>query len=187
MTKGQTKETPSRHFLAADKAWEQGDLARAFELFRQGAESGDPSCYHNLGYFFHCGLHGKRDQKSALRWYQKAYQNGEASAANNIAAIHRQRGESGRMIWWYRRALQLGDMEALFDLGMCYEKGLGCDLNLAKAAACYQAVLESDQVSEECSVRAAQRLFRLQRRRSRPPAAKPGTGITSLRKGGSRD
>jgi len=71
-----------QHFKDACSAWDQGDLARAFELFSQAAEHGDASCQLNLGYFYDCGLHVERDQTMARHWYHMAYRQGKASAAS---------------------------------------------------------------------------------------------------------
>jgi len=52
-------------FVEANAAWDKGDLRRAFELFLQAAKLGDRSSQLDLGYFFDCGLHVKKDKKKA--------------------------------------------------------------------------------------------------------------------------
>jgi len=153
----------NRLFVKANTAWDKGDLQSAFELFKRAAESGDSSSQLDLGYFFDCGLYVKTDKKKALHWYHLAYRQGDAGAATNIATVHRDCGRPGRMIWWFRRAVVMGDHDALFELGKCYETGIGVAKNLGRALRCYRHLLASEHVTESSREEATKRLSRLQR------------------------
>jgi hypothetical protein len=170
-----------RLFRTADAAWDRGDLERAFGLFFQAAEAGDPFSQLNLGYFFDTGLYVDRDKQKALHWYHKAYCEGEAAGANNIATMHRQSGEFGKMVWWFRRAAALGNDDAFFELGRCYEEGLGVVKNVAKARRLYGRVLVSKNVMHNTREQAVNRLANLEQLASK---AEPG-GCTRGRKPGS--
>ena len=150
-----------QHFKKACSAWDSGDLARAFELFSQAAESGDASCQLNLGYFYDCGLHVTRDQGLARRWYHRAYRQGQASAASNIASIYRDVHDYGRMIWWWRVAIRMGDGDALLELGRCYESGLGVALDRDRAVKCYDQLLASSHTTDASREAAEARLKHL--------------------------
>jgi TPR repeat protein len=150
-------------FVKANTAWDRGDLRRAFELFLCAAESGDSSSQLDLGYFFDRGLHVKKDKKKAMHWYYQAYRQGDAAAANNIATLHRDSGRLGKTVWWFRRAVAMGDHDALLDLGKCYETGVGLPKSPRQATLCYRRVLASKQVTEFSKKQAQRRLARLAR------------------------
>jgi TPR repeat protein len=172
-----------RLFRAANAAWDRGDLRLAFDLFSRAAEAGDRFSQLDLGYFFDTGLYVRKDKEEALRWYHKAYRQGEASAANNIATVHRDSGELRKMIWWFRRAAALGEDDTFFELGRCYEMGLGVRKNFDTAKRLYRRVLRSrDVVVENTRVQAGKRLARLEGLATK---AEPG-GCTSRRKSSFR-
>jgi TPR repeat protein len=162
-TASRTSKEKNKLFVKANAAWDRGDLSRAFELFSCAAEAGDVSCQLDLGYFFDRGLHVKKDNKKAMHWYYQAYRQGDAGAANNIATLHRECGRTGRMIWWFRRAVAMGDHDALLELGKCYEAGIGLPKSPRQATLCYHRVLASDQVTQLSQERAKRRLSRLKR------------------------
>jgi TPR repeat protein len=156
-----------RLFNEACVAWDCGNLSRAFELFSRAAESGDASCQLNLGYFYDCGLHVAQNRKLAQHWYRKAYHQGEASAASNIATICRDTHDYGRMIWWWRAAARLGDGDALLELARCYEAGRGVLRNRERAAQFYFRSLASPWTTDASREAARCRLNHLRRQMAR--------------------
>ena len=155
-------------FKEANAAWDTGNLGRAYALFRQAAESGDRCSQLDLGYFFDLGLHVRKDKREALRWYRRAYWQGDAGAATNIATVYRDLGQLGRMVWWFRRAAAMGDGDALLDLGKCYETGRGVAKNLETAKGFYRRVLASSAVTIHSEEQATERLAKL-RTAQEPP------------------
>jgi uncharacterized protein len=150
-------------FVQANSAWDRGDFRSAFELFSRAAESGDVSSQLDLGSFFDRGLHVKKDEKKAMHWYYRAYRRGAASAANNIATLHRDGGRIGKMVWWFRRAVAMGDHDALLELGKCYETGVGLPKSPRRAMLCYRRILVSEQVTQFTQEQAKRRLARLRK------------------------
>ena len=128
-----TKEN-DKLFVKANTAWDRGDLRRAFQWFLRAAESGDSSSQLDIGYFYDGGLHVQQDKKKAMHWSYRAYRQGDAGAANNIATLHRECGRVSRMVWWFRRAVAMGHHDALLDLGKCYETGIGLPKSPKQAA-----------------------------------------------------
>src|SRR6266481_6031989 len=76
-------------FIRADHAWKQGNLRAAFRLFLEAAKDDDNAAQLNVGYFYDQSLGTQQDLAAALCWYKKAYRSGDASAANNIGTIWR--------------------------------------------------------------------------------------------------
>jgi tetratricopeptide (TPR) repeat protein len=108
--------TDDREFARACALWDRGDIRGAFRLFLSLAERGASVAYLNLGYFFDRGLGIQKSEAKALFWYRRAYRNGDASGANNIGTIFRDRGQARRAIAWFSRALRGGDTGAALEL-----------------------------------------------------------------------
>jgi uncharacterized protein len=95
-------------FAEASALYDAGDHKGAAVLFRRAALNGDDGSQLNLGYLYDEGLGVRRNPKIAMAWYRKAARQGNCSAANNIATIHRDRGNHRRAIEWFRRAMGQG-------------------------------------------------------------------------------
>jgi hypothetical protein len=67
------------------------------------------------------------------------------------------------MVWWFRRAIAMGDHDALLELGKCYEAGIGEAKNQRKATLCYRPLLVSEDVIDFGKEQAKRRLATLQR------------------------
>jgi TPR repeat protein len=128
---------------------------------------GDAASQVDLGYFFDNGLAVKNDKEQALKWYYKAYRQGDAGAANNIATVYRDLGATKKMLWWLRRAAAMGDPDVMLDLGRRYEEGLAVPRNLKKAKGYYRRVLAHRFASTEGRAEARTRLHVLVNRRQR--------------------
>lgn len=148
----------NRLFDEANAAWDSGDLQRAFALFKQGAELGDRASQVDLGYFFDNGISVKKNKSKAVECYCKAYAQGDAGAANNIATVYRDLGDKKRMLWWFRRAAAMGDLDVLLDLGKRYETGEAVRKNPAKAKELYHRILASKNATQGDKAEARTRL-----------------------------
>jgi len=144
-----TATQADRLFVDANSAWDRGDLITAYSLFTKSAELGDTGSQLDLGYFFHQGLFVRRNEKKAIEWYYKAYQNGNPGGANNIATVYRELGKRHKMFWWFRRAAEMGDSAVQLDLAHRYENGSGLPRNLKMALRFYRQVLDNGAATKE--------------------------------------
>jgi TPR repeat protein len=103
-----------RSYRLAEEEWSRGDMTpAAFRHFLSAAEGGVKSAYRIVGECYDFGEGTTRSKQKALHWYKRACrEDGDASAANNIGCIHRDNGEVGRALWWFRVAVGMGDVEA---------------------------------------------------------------------------
>ncbi|MFZ6844351.1 tetratricopeptide repeat protein [Undibacterium sp. RuTC16W] len=131
----------------AHEAWERGDLQRAFYCFLAGAELDLPGCMTNLGYFYDAGLAIRADKSKAMYWYKRAYRLGSASAAANLAMLHRERRRFRLMCRCLYLSAALGDGDAQLDLGKCYLTGQGVSKSRRMARRCFLQALKSDQIT----------------------------------------
>jgi TPR repeat protein len=161
---GNASRERNRLFIEANAAWDRGALRRAFELFLRAAQMGDKSSQLDLGYFFDQGLSVKKNMKQALRWYHRAYSQGDACGANNIATVYRDMGQVKRMLWWYRRAAAMGHPDVLLDLGKRYEAGVQVPRDPAKASLFYRRVIASKLTTRDAKAEARDGLARLSKR-----------------------
>lgn len=173
--KTKAKQEANRLFLKANAAWDAGDVKTAFDLFQRAAELGDPSSQLDLGYFFDCGLHVPKDKSRALYWYLRAYRQGKASAASNIATIHRDCKNPTKMVWWFRRAIAMGDNDALLELGKSYQTGIGVRKDPNRAERCYQRLVASQAVTEHGREQAMKLLAKVRMHRTTKSACSPST------------
>ena len=152
-------------FELASEAWECGNIALAYDLFTVGAKHGDTSSKSNLGYFYDVGVFVLRNRAKALYWYREAYRDGSCSAASNISTVYRDIKDFGRMTWWLRRAISMGDGDALLDLGRCYLRGTGVKKDHGRAADLFEKVLVSDHVTDDGKEGAALELKKLKKKK----------------------
>ena len=143
-------------FFRADKMRENGNNRAAFQLFLKAAKQGDVSSRLNAGYCFDVGLGTRRNSSAAMYWYKRAYRSGDASAANNIGTIWRDRARPQRAQFWFRRAVQMGNDGSNLELAK-YELAKH---NPRRAMKLLQKVRHSQSVSES-EIEEAERLLKI--------------------------
>lgn len=109
----------------ADRDWEyacqsleQRDVRRAFRLMLRSAQASNLAAQVNVGYLYDVGIGVRRDQDKAVYWYRRAARRGEASAANNIGTVYRDRGQRRLARFWFGRAVSLGNDDAHLELAV---------------------------------------------------------------------
>lgn len=107
-------------FTRADKLEDTGNLKAAFRLFLAGAKAGDIGCQLNVGNYYDGAKGIRRNRDAALYWYMRAYQRGNAAAANNIGIMWRNEGKPRRALSWFKRAAKMGDDEANLEIAKHY-------------------------------------------------------------------
>jgi TPR repeat protein len=96
-----------------------------------------------------CGGRGvRRNEAEALRWFKRAYSQNDLCAASNIASIYRDRGNNRRAIFWYRRAVALGDGDALVEVGRAYYNGVGVKRDPKRAVRCFRQAIKSKMITQ---------------------------------------
>jgi TPR repeat protein len=109
-----------RDLIRACKYWDRGDLRQAFNLLLSLSEHGYAASMLNLGYFYDRGLAVQRNEAKALYWYRRAYAHGDASGANNIGTIYRDRGDFTRAVQWFSRAIKAGEDGSALEIAKIY-------------------------------------------------------------------
>ena len=132
-------------FKKADAAWERGELDEAFRLLKDGADSGDSSVWHNLGYFYARGIGTPRDAENARYWYLRALEQGDSGSATNLGIMAVEEEDFSSAESYFRQAMSLGDGGAGLELAKLF-------LRLRKPRAVIvellEGVLDAERVSE---------------------------------------
>lgn len=103
-------------FDEAYALYEKGMLEEAFNLFLRGAESGNTSCMIWVGVLYGDGVRKDTQNKEEISWYQRAWNKGELSAANNLAIVYKNQKHYTEAEHWFTKAIQAGDGDANLEL-----------------------------------------------------------------------
>ncbi len=105
-------------YYDADRAYETGDYAYAFNEYKRLAERGDARAQLRVGWMYYYGEGVGQDNALALVWYRKAAEQGDVTSMFNLAygyehgeGVRRDLDESRR--WYGRVAGQRDAMERL--------------------------------------------------------------------------
>ena len=69
-------------------AFESGDYATSFRIWKQQAEAGDTSAQNYLGIHYYMGLGISRDYARAMQWYERAASVGDIHAQRNLGLMY---------------------------------------------------------------------------------------------------
>ena len=126
----QPKETPKRKEI--EKYNKLGDELRAekkylaaLDCYLKSAELGDAYAQLWIGNIYNRGLGVEIDPSKAFKWFQKAADQSNVDALNNLALMYDQGSSVPRdydkAIALYKMAIALGNATAACNLGMLYE------------------------------------------------------------------
>ncbi|WP_249872170.1 tetratricopeptide repeat protein [Oceanobacillus saliphilus] len=119
---------------------------RAFELFTIAADRGVAESMYTLGYLYENGIGTELNAEKAKHWFTQSALNGDDFAANRLGNEAVENGQGEEALRWYKLAADRQDTYGEYNLGMCYESGIGTSINRKKAKYWYQkAALKGDE------------------------------------------
>jgi len=123
-------------------AYNSGDYATTYRLWKPLADQGDAGAQYNLGDLYDYGQGVPQDYAQAAYWYRKAADQGYAPAQNNLGVLydvgHGVPQDYAQAAYWYRKAADQGYAPAQINLGFLYEVGQGVPQDHAQAAYWYR-------------------------------------------------
>lgn len=126
------------------------DEVKALTLFMKAAALGVPEAMYTLGYMYQNGVGTIVDLEESREWFIKSALSGDVFAANRLGHEAVEEGNGEEALSWYTMAAERGDSYGEFNLGLCYENGIGTPVNLKKAKSWYQkAALKGDKEAKE--------------------------------------
>lgn len=115
-----TLESPGDYLYEATQLLVAGETRAALDYFVTAAAAGDVDGQVNTGYCFETGTGTRRSHSEAQRWYRAAIRQRSGAAAFNLATMHRERRNTRGAIYWFQRAIALGDDTAGLELARIY-------------------------------------------------------------------
>lgn len=116
-----------KHFIIGSSSSEQ--LQRALSLYKKAAEQGNVEAYVKVGDYYYYGTSGLTNAVS-----------GNATSYNTTAQYE-------KSVYHYRRAADLRNAQAMFNLGIMHEHGLGLPQDFHLAKRYYDMAAETDPVA----------------------------------------
>ena len=116
----------------------------AMMFYTKASEKGFSNAYARLGFIYENGLLGYEvDPNAAYENYKKSVDIDEnPKGLNGIGNYYYSSQNYTMAIENYRKAMKLGNEEAMINMGICYEYGRGVERNLIKAMDCYRRASE---------------------------------------------
>ena len=139
-------------------AYNAKDYAKAFELWKKAADMGNADAMNNVGVCDENGQGVPQDKAKALEWYKRleavdsergkkaiaSLQNpsNQSSDLLNQGIAARKAGDNSKAVELYRKAADMGNADAMCNLGFMYEKGHGVPQDYKKAGEFYRMAIE---------------------------------------------
>ena len=139
-----TLSVPARgqDFDKGMEAYERGDYATALDDLRPLAEEGRVEAEFQLGVMYFLGVGVPQDVVEAVKWYQKAAEQGHVVAQVMVALQHETMRDHAEAAKWYRKAADQGNADAQYSLGVLYDRGQGVPQDDAEAVRLYHLAAE---------------------------------------------
>jgi TPR repeat protein len=119
------------------------DPAKAVRWYRLAAEQGNSEAQNQLGVCLSTGIGTRRDLKQALSWTSKAFAQGDPLAAHNLATIYRDMGQLNKAFEYYKRAVAMGELDSLLEVGLSLYYGIGTTKSPQAACKCFQRIVRA--------------------------------------------
>ena len=136
--------------LDAERAYAEGNFAKAAKVYMSLAEQGDVGAQLILGSMYDIGLGVPQDYTEAVKWYRMAAEEGNAKAQSKLGSMYdiglgvaQDYMEAAK---WWRLAAEQGDTLAQLSLGRIYDHGRGVSKDFKEAVKWYRLAAEQGNV-----------------------------------------
>ena len=106
---------------------------KAFELFTECANLGNPEAMNALGVQYKMGLGVLKDANKAIDWFSKAANSGYIKAWYNLGMGYKDAQDFENAYQSFSKASSLGDQQSAYARGYMLYKGLGCEQDYSQA------------------------------------------------------
>lgn len=116
-----------------DKAQLSYDIA--FDLFNKDLVKGNSETLYRIALCYLYGHGVEQDTQKSLEYLLEAVKANNDDACYQLALYYKGGNDKNfsESFKWYQKAADLGNVDALYDIGYCYESGTGVEKNLEKA------------------------------------------------------
>lgn len=121
------------------------DDAKAFYWFEKAANAGVPESMYTLGYLYKNGRGVVQDERLSNEWFEKSAIAGDVFAINKMGHAAFAENDGELALSWYLKAAEKNDPYGEYNVGFCYESGIGTEVDVKRAKYWYQkAILHGD-------------------------------------------
>ncbi|GES72661.1 kinase-like domain-containing protein [Rhizophagus clarus] len=120
------------------------DIIKAFESYKKVAKQKYIDAQYKVAYFYDKGIGTKTDKKEAFELFKKLAKKGNKFAQIKLGTLYEKEKKFKEAIYWYNEASE--NEIALYNLGRCYEYGMGVDKNDKLAFEYYQKSAEQGHI-----------------------------------------
>lgn len=107
--------------------------------YERAANAKDPIGEFNLGLIYQNGKGRSVDFEKAITYYKSAAEQGHVQSMTQLADIYLNHlHDQDKAVEWYQKAAAQGDRDALYQLGLLSETGIGMKLDYPSAVKYYQ-------------------------------------------------
>jgi TPR repeat protein len=125
-------------------------------LWLKGAERGDARAQRVVGDFYLRGVGVERSPGEAQRWLAAAADQGNAAAMVLLGGLILQDQDSAERfteaVDLFRRAAAQGNTDGEYNLGVCFRRGLGVNLDEKAAEQCYRSAAQRNHTSAQIAL-----------------------------------
>ncbi|RYH20466.1 sel1 repeat family protein [archaeon] len=126
---------------------EQDDLWQQFQKQMFLAEKGAVAAQYKLATFYRDGKGIEKDQEEALKWFEKAAEQGNGDAVDNLISFHSSnKSTEAATSAWLAAAAEKGNANAQILLGTYYANGLGVAKDVDEALRLYKLAAAKQNV-----------------------------------------
>ena len=138
-----TPEEAEAAFREGQQYEDENDYIGAINSYKAAALAGNADAMARLGIMYYYGLGVTRDRETSDSWLEQAMQAGNVEAAGMLAKNAYSAGNFDQAIQFYTTAAELGDVNAMYELGTMYYKGTGIDKNYETAREWFSKAAEA--------------------------------------------
>lgn len=117
-------------------------ISEAVSYMTKAAKSDYPPALFNLGYFSEIGYGMRRDEKKAIDFYRRAKEHGDVDAAVRLGIASIKGGNPQEGVKVFTERAENNELCSMFDLAVCYERGVGVAKDMSKAVDLYARACE---------------------------------------------
>ncbi|KAF0519612.1 calmodulin-dependent protein kinase [Gigaspora margarita] len=104
----------------------------AFDLFLNAAKRGDTIAQYFAGRCYEDGWNTTKNMKEAIEWYTKAANSRCAAAEYKLGDYYYKCDDYSKAFELFKSSAEKGNVMAIHELGLCYQKGYGTDVDTDK-------------------------------------------------------
>ena len=123
------------------------DEKTALKLFKRAAKLGNAAAQYNLGMAYACGYYGVTpDKDKALHWLKQSVKGENPSACLQVGLYYyytvKTEAAYKKAFYLFTDAYNLGENEAIINIGLCYLQGNGVKEDKKEAVKCFRTAAE---------------------------------------------